>query len=122
MGTTPSLIGVNDDDDDKTVVPVPLVPNNLSSSRTNEHDGKKLTTGDWGPLVAVFLTLTLLVGLALSVGGPFIDGGASCRRSGGNLVDGTTTSATTPDGHRCVPAGGTFSGVSTTTYYFGKDY
>ena len=112
----------DDDDDDETVVPVPLVPHNSIRSRTNDnHGGKTKTTGDRGPLAAVFLTLTLLVGLALYAVGPFIDGGDRLRRSGGNLVDGTATSATKSDGQRCVPATDTFGAVSTTTY-FGKEY
>lgn len=115
--------GDDDDNDDETVVPVPLVPQNSIRSRTNDdHGGKKKTTGDRGPLVAVFFTLTLLVGLSMMYAGGPVDGGDSFRRSGGgNLVDGTAMSAAMPDRHRCFPATDTFGGASTTTY-FGKDY
>ena len=66
--------------------------------------------------MAVFLTLTLLVGRSQYAGGP-VDGGDSLRRSAGNLVDSSAMSAHDEDSVLCIPAGGTYGGTSKTTWW-----
>ena len=94
---------------------------------SDDNQGRKQKIGYGGPLiVAVFLTL--LLGLSLYTGGPYDDGGSlrwyqdglvmaqdRLKAEGEKLWDDDAQSI-----NNCLPAGGTFRGNSTTTWW-GKE-
>ena len=120
---TMGYVTIADGRDDDAVVPLVTPPS--TTSRKNDDNGGKKKNGDRSPIIVVAFLL-LVFGLSLYAGGPF-DGG-SLRRSGGNLVDGTATSAVQAsaegkgeeydlDFHDCVPPTNTFKGFSKTTFW-----